>query len=330
MSNLAKSILLSLIAAAIASAQGSDPGTTPTGPISGLFVDQSNHMIRRVVGMPGAAYADVPSVDAFDFASAAPNGADAVVSKGGALSLVQRLDSSLPVWIELTGEEGAVSQAWWSEDSGALAVLNSDANRLDLWSGLAGQPRQSGSIDLSGLGESLVSLAIDKDAQFAFAATQGDSSATLFLLKPGAAPQMLLNLTQAGALRLSEKTLFVADRGANAVFSVAGWDQSPAIATIADASNGVADPVGLAVSPDGTHLFVASSRSRQLLAIDLSSNAVANAVDLNFAPEGLDHLGHGSLFVLARAVAGHQPAQVFDASSQRVFFVPMSDLSTLQ
>lgn len=312
-----------LFSLALAAASAAAQESALSGPVSGLLIDEQSRSVRPIIGMPGSAYAGNPVVRSFDFASTAPDGRNAVVAKDQTLFFVRRLDGETPVWRELAKDAAIPSRVAWSDGAESLALLNEDSSRLDLWSGLAAEPKLAGTVSLTGITERIVSLAIDKDAAFAFASTQGESSGTLYLLTPGAEPRMLMPLTKAGALLLTGSALYVADRGLSTVTRVTNWTQTPNLATVASAGSGVADPVGVALSQDSKLLYVANAESRQILAFDVSSNTLKGALDLDFVPKGLDRMGAGSLFLLRNGIAGEQPAQVLDTASQKVFFVPV-------
>ncbi|WP_321473843.1 beta-propeller fold lactonase family protein [uncultured Paludibaculum sp.] len=312
-------VLCLALAAVSAAAQGS----ALSGPVSGLLIDEQSRSVRPIIGMPGSAYAGTPLVSSFDFASTAPDGRNALVAKDQTLYLVRRLDGGAPVWREFAKSESLPSRVAWSDGAESVALVNEDASALDLWSGLASEPKLTGTVSLTGITERIVAIAVDKDAAFAFASTQGESSGTLYLLTPGAEPRMLMPLTGAGALLLTGNSLYVADRGLSTVTRVTNWSQNPNLATVASSGSGVADPVGVALSQDGKLLYVANAESRQILAYDLKSNTLKGALDLDFVPKGLDRMGSSSLFLLRNGVAGEQPAQVLDTAAQKVFFVPV-------
>lgn len=111
MGNTIRCTLLSLTVAAVG-CLGQDSNLT--GPVSGLLVDEQSRSIRPIVGMPGSAYAGDASVTAFDFASAAPDGRNALITRAGSLYLIRRLDGAAPVWRELNNEPVAIGRAAWS------------------------------------------------------------------------------------------------------------------------------------------------------------------------------------------------------------------------
>jgi hypothetical protein len=297
-------------------------------PISGLLVDDQARSIRPIMGMPGSAYAGQASVSEFDFASAAPDGRNAIITKDAKSYIVRRLDGGIPVWRELADGPANLSLTAWNENSDTAALVNGERTELELWSKLSTDPKLVGKVDLAGVTERLVSLSVDKEGRFAFAATQGESTGTLYLLSPGEEPRMLIPLERAGVLLLAGDALYVTDRGHNEVLKVTNWKQTPSVAVAAAAGLGLVDPVGIGLSQDQKLLYVANAGTRQILAVDLSSSALKGALDLDFEPTRLDRLGLNSLFLLEKGVPGVQPAQVLDTNAQKVFFVPVSAAAT--
>jgi len=324
MGNQFRRTLLTLAVAA-ASSLGQDSNLA--GPVSGLLVDEQSRSIRPILGMPGSAYAGDAAVTAFDFASAAPDGRSALVSRAGSLYLVQRLDGATPTWRELSNESASFSRAAWSENSETLAVVNTTANRLELWIDLASEPRLASTLDLTSLTGSVAALAVDKDAQYAFAATQGADDSALYVLQADGEPRMIAQLGRAGGLLLSAGALYATDRGRNEVLRITNWASTPEVASIASAGHGMSDPVGVALSTDRRTLYIANAGVNQLLGFELAAGAVKTSLDLDFQPTRLERMGSGSLLLLERGVPGEAPAQVLDPVALKVYFVPVSAAS---
>ncbi|MBL0156000.1 MAG: hypothetical protein IPP47_02640 [Bryobacterales bacterium] len=324
MGNRFRRTLLTLAVAA-ASSLGQDSNLA--GPVSGLLVDDQSRSIRPILGMPGSAYAGDASVTTFDFASAAPDGRSALIARAGALYLVRRLDGGTPTWRELSNESASFSRAAWSESSETLAVVNTSANRLEFWIALSNEPKLASTIDLTSFTGSVAALAVDKDARYAFAATQGADGSALYMLQAGGEPRMIADLGRSGGLLLSAGALYATDRGRNEVLRVTNWASAPEVATIASAGHGVNDPVGVALSADHGTLYIANAGINQLLGFDLAAGAVRTSLDLDFQPTRLERLGTGNLLLLERGVPGEAPAQVLDPVSLKVYFVPVSAAS---
>ena len=296
-------------------------GDSMRGPVSGMIIDQQTRAIRPIVGIPGSAYAGESAVREADFALAAPDGRTALMAKDATLYVLRRLDSGQPVWRSLADNAGPIGRAAWSEDSSALALYLPAESRLQLWSGMQDSPIAGAEFDLSTIDGQLSALAVASDGKTAFAAIESGDSGTLYVLKAGESPRMVLPLSRAGALLLHEKSLYAVDRERNEVIRIENWDSSPSITTVATSAHGVANPVGIALTADGQRLLVASGDTRQVVAVDAKRSTVEATVDLDFIPTRLE--ATGSVFLLAPGTAGELPAQILEPASMKVFFVPV-------
>ncbi len=294
-----------------------------TLPASGVIVDQVGRAIRQVVATAGAAQAGSAKVREFDLAAASPDGRNALVVRRDSLYVVRRLDGVLPVWREMA-DKIDVSRAVWSENSDAAAVIDKEKNRLELWAGMGHEPKRKGAVDLTsmnGMDERIVSVAVDNEARYAFMSTQGKESGTLYLVKPGQEPLMVMPLGRAGVLGLAGGALYVADRGRNEVLKMTNWEGMPNVTALASAGQGVSDPVGFAVDPERRLLYVASGGTRQVLTIDTRSMAVKEALELDFTPTRLERIGAGSLFALNGLESG---APLLDTRAAHAALVPVN------
>jgi DNA-binding beta-propeller fold protein YncE len=176
-------------------------------------------------------------------------------------------------------------------------------------------------VDLAGIPERIVSLAVARDARFVFAAAQGKESGALYLLKPGQEPLMLMPLGKAGVIRLAGDALFIADRGRNEVLRLTNWERIPNVAALATVGQGLEDPVGFAVEAEKKLLYVASGGTRQVLGIDTQTGTVKETLELDFAPTGMERLGAGPLFALGGWESG---APLLDTRAARAVLVPVN------
>ncbi|MBI4892348.1 MAG: hypothetical protein HY821_17120 [Acidobacteria bacterium] len=294
-----------------------------TLPASGVIVDQVGRAIRQVVATADAAQAGSAKVREFDLAAASPDGRNALVARRESLYVVRRLDGALPVWREMA-DKIDVARAVWSENSDAAAVIDKEKNRLDLWAGMAHEPRRKGAVDLTSVEERIVSVAVDDEARYAFLTTQGKQSGTLYLVKPGQEPLMVMPLGRAGVIRLAGGALYLADRGRNEVLKMTNWEGMPNVTALASAGQGVEDPVGFAVDVEKKLLYVASGGTRQVLTIDTRSMAVKEALELDFIPTRLERIGAGPLFALNGLESG---APLLDTRSPHAALVPVNQPS---
>ncbi|MBA3973854.1 MAG: hypothetical protein C0504_06505 [Candidatus Solibacter sp.] len=310
-----------LLVALFALAAIAAPADPMAGPNSGILIDSQTRAVRLIVGVPGSAYAGESAVREADSALAAPDGRTALITRGSSIHAVRQLDSAQPVWISLGDEGPAPGRAAWSQDAQALAVHLPGQSRLRLWSGIQDAPEISGEVDLSAIDGSLAALAVASGGRTAFAAFDSGDHGILYILKAGESPRMLLTLARAGAIAIQDNVLYAADRGRNEVIRVDNWDSEVSVATVATSSHGVSDPVGIGLANRGQTLLIACGDTRRLIALGLRSSAVEAAIELEFSPTGLER--SGPVFLLASGAAGERPAQVLDAASMKVFFVPI-------
>lgn len=300
-----------------------------SAPVTGILVADDSRSIRPILGMvPGAAYAGQPSVSDADFAVAAPGGHTALVSRDGNLYIVRRLDGQLPVWRQLDDAKPG-GPAAWSNDANSLAMVSPDGMSVDLWvKSETGDLKHASNIDLSYLGEDVAALAVDSQARYAILTTRTEQGGTLYLLKPGQMPRMLLPLERSGTLLLGSDVLFVSDQGRSEVLRVSDWDGTMQVTTVASPGHGVNKPVGIAVSRDAKTLYVASAENRQVVAVDARTGAVRHNVELEFMPTRLESLAGGAYLLLDAGVAGEIPAQAMDVRTLKVFFIPVGAYAT--
>lgn len=284
--------------------------------MAGVLVDHVGRTIRLVTAGEDAARAGRARVSEFDRAWATPDGRTALLAKSSTLYLVRRLDGGIPVWREVREDGLAVARAAWSADASAVVLYLPGEQRVEFWKQKQGELRLAYSVDVAAVNERVVSLAVAPEAKVAFLATQGRESGTLWILKEGQEPRMLMPLGGAGEMQVAGGALYLADRGRNEVLRYTGWDTMPHLDPLVTAGHGLADPVGFALLEE-KKLVVASAGNSQLLVLDLRSNVMGPPVALERPPARLERLGPAPLFLLDSGTTP-APARVYDASAQRL------------
>ncbi len=317
----AYALTLSLLS--IAGVSLADDGTRPTAPVSGVLVDDATASILPLVGNTGSAHTGNASVGSVQFALPAPDGRTALVVRDGRISVIRRVQTHMPVWRDLTEEGVGVDRAVWSEDSNALAIYDAAQARIFFWKNTQADPAPAGQFDMSQFPTAPISLALDPEAHYVFAIFAEREGASLTVIPVGGAAQTLLTLSRPGAMFLAGGTLYIADRGRAEVLALSNWTTGLTLRTVVAAGNGIKDPAGIAISPDGKQLYVADAGSQQVLAFDLGSSAQKAAVQLDFPPTRMDLIAGGSLFLLDKGSRGESPAQFLQAPDMQVFGVPI-------
>jgi sugar lactone lactonase YvrE len=295
--------------------------------VGGVLVDDATASIRPLVGGAGSAYAGDASVSDVQYALAAPDGRTALVVRDDRISVVRRVQTQMPVWRDLTEDRVedriSVDRAVWSQDSNALAIYDASQAKIYFWKNAQSEPAPAGRFDMSQFPNAPAALALDPEAHYIFATFLEHEGASLVVIPVGGAAQTLLTLSRPGSMFLSDGTLYIADRGRAEVYALSNWKTGLTLRTIVAAGNGIKDPAGIALSPDGKQLYVADAGSRQVIAFELGSSAQKAAVQLDFPPTRMDLIAGGSLFLLDKARAGESTAQVMQAPDLQVFHVPV-------
>jgi sugar lactone lactonase YvrE len=233
----------------------------------------------------------------------------------------------MPVWRDLTEDRIedriSVDRAVWSQDSNALAIYDASQAKIYFWKNAQSEPAPAGRFDMSQFPNAPAALALDPEARYIFATFLEHEGASLVVIPVGGAAQTLLTLSRPGSMFLSDGTLYIADRGRAEVYALSNWKTGLTLRTIVAAGNGIKDPAGIALSPDGKQLYVADAGSRQVIAFELGSSEQKAAVQLDFPPTRMDLIAGGSLFLLDKGSRGESPAQVMQAPDLQVFHVPV-------
>ncbi len=312
------------------------PDTTLRGPVLGYVLDGRARAVRPVNGIPGASHLGAP----LDLGSPI---ARAVFASTGSFGLVVP-EAGDGVWL-VAGLDAQASLAPIAgtirPDRLALNAANTAAllyaaapRRLQVIRGLPGSPAAGPVLDLSSLTGALAALALDQAGAEALLALSGPDGGALArvrlpddgdaselraadsrLLFPFGAPSALALLNQ-------DRDLVLTDAASNQLILIRDLLGSPAVETLASERDGVAGPVGVAVSDGGRRVFVANaSGPGSVLILDLETRAV----ELRATPEGppsrLAPLQGRTAFLLNEP--GDVPLMLLDNLDQPgVYFVP--------
>ncbi len=286
------SLLILGSAAAVACAQP----TSFQGPISGFVYNHGSRTIRPLLGIPGAARIGAPILNEVDFASIAPNGKWAFLTKGGQSSLVQGLTDTAPANLPADGLIDAVDRAVWNRDGSYVLLYSSSGNRLQRVRIADSGAVPDSPMDLSAWGTA-TTLAIDPAGrQIAF----GIAGSGLYLFQAGQTPALLSSMTQpsVAAFDGAGKRLYAVDLDRQSIWAFDSGASALELVTLAPADAPGITPVGLAVSGDGRSLLLAVSSARAIQVYDSTSGSLANTIPLDFTPSRFEALSPAPTFLL--------------------------------
>lgn len=288
------------------------------GPVEGYIFDPPTASLRAVAGFPGAASFGPALLSGLEFGSAAPQQNYAVAFQSGNCVLVNSLDSGTLSTVPIPAATQRPDGIAWSADGSVAVLYSRSASWLQILSLLPGNPTASGYIDLSSLGGSLVSVAVDgKGQQVAIAI--GGPAAGLYLMTASESFAPVLQLSNPVALSFSNDStqLFAIDVASMqlAVVSLASFHSQMA------PLDGLADPFALREAAD-QKLYVASRSDRRLRVYDLSNLQALSDLPLSFAPTGIEQFGPNSFLVGSRTQATDPLWLLTNAAQPAAYFVP--------
>ena len=310
-----------------------------SGPVSGYVFDASAHVLRSILGIPGAALFGSPvdfgmSVTAV---SVAPRGDTAFVTASDGTFHLFQIAAGAASEINVDGLSGAPDTVVFSPAGSAAALYTGGA--VQVITGLPASPSVAGQVDLSALvnggshRRQFVTEALAprprKDLQTVSAPALALSDDGKFLLAAvNQSVELFGNFSDSGKLASlagPAKVAFAPGShdaaigdfsGAGIVLyqDLGGAQTSRVLAASDDAIGAATD---IAYSADGKQLLLSSASGQSVIAFDLAGGG-RQTVSCNCSPSGLSRLG--DLFRLNDL--GHDPLWLLDASAPRILFVP--------
>ena len=263
-----RTILATLLLAALAAAQSTDSSPGIDAPKLGYIFDANGKSIRLLTGVPGAAAFDqaVPFTESIDSAFVFSAGNLAIArSKDGSILALRWNDA--PSTVRLDGAPPDLCGAVFSP-SGELVVLFGRTGAVQLWSSLAGTPVMSRQWTLDAT-QGMPSAAAVNDDRAVTVAT--DAKALLLLsdqTRVLAAGQFSgLAFTPGGG------DLIASDADSGRVLRIHNWSDDASIAEIAGAKDLLAPGV-LAIGADRNTLALANTGAAEITLIDLAAGSI--------------------------------------------------------
>lgn len=289
--------------------------------------DAVGKTIRPLAGVIGSTYPGPVLLDGVEWASFALNHKGALVCRAGILAWIP--DLSAP---NLSGDFASYSlanvplpqRAIWASDSTQAVALAAGSPRL-VWLGqFSASPHIVAGWDLDGSQTQWSLLAADASANQTLLASQSGDSAQLWFVSPTKAPVRIagFNRPVAAVIASGGTTAFVADAATHQILLVHGLNGTPTVVPFVASEQYVADPVGLALSGDGTQLFLADGSGKVIRVFQARTGAVGAELPLQAAPLSFTPIS-ANLFLLDGRTQKEQPFLFLDTRADgRVFFVP--------
>jgi len=294
-----------------------------SGIVTGFVLDASSSSIRPILGVPGAAMLGSPVAQDIDAAEIAPSGDRAVVSKGRHLHLISGLRSASPAWTPISGISKADKVTWNSAGS-AATLYSSDTGALLLIRILGDGSLEELSQDVASLGSALGPILVDRDGRYLVAMTASEP-ATLYVLDRQSAPKPIAQFDRPGPMSFAgkERDVLVADANRGQIVLIQDVFGAAGALSFGSLPDGVTTPVGLAVSPDETHAFVADKASKRIAVYEMGTRNVIDQIPLDAEPAFVKRFSRDSLFLLNSGASGNEPFQLLETGDKpSVYFVP--------
>lgn len=296
-----------------------------SGPSSGFVFDSSARVLRQIHGIPGASIIGEPVDFGFSLAAAyvAPRLDSALVLAADGTLHLFRMAGGVPAEYHLEGLSTSAARVVFSP-AGTAAALET-AGRVQIVKGLPDAAVIAATLSLPSV-RSASALAASNRPRLSRAGSLAISDDGAYLLFAIGGSVQLIGTAGDGY------KLMDTGPGALVAFSAGGhdaaiaWDGAALVlfrdltgASERRALTGTAAPTGLAFSPDGRKLFVASASARSVAAYDLGSGE-PTTIACDCKPGAL--VAMGNLFRLNEP--GLDPLWLLDdgAAAPRIVFVP--------
>ena len=308
--------------AKIADAQSSIAGHGSVNQPVLTYVMDSDHHLRPIVGIVGAASVGTAMDVGIDLNQAVvPPGHEYVLVTTGGINwpVILQVRSGVITPATPLQPGPTIDQVVLSPNGYAAAFLSSSQRRIYAYTGLSKLSISGWQIDIKSIG-SVSSLAISDDGKTVAIGTSDGQSGAVFLANPGRHPRLVAQLTHASTIAFLHNSAdaAIADDVDNTVYSLSNGQMF----AIASGQDGISSPSALGVSNDNQRVFVANS-SGSVITIG-PNGAVSAPVSCNCTLTGLYPTNTDSVFRLTDFTGS--PILLFDANraAPRITFVPVS------
>ncbi len=279
----------------------------------------SGATVRPIAGAPGAVVVGdaIPIPDDVTAIFPVPRQRIAIVERAGA-----EVSSVLALGVMESGALKPIANSFAHSDrvafspSGSVAVLYSaDRGQAQILAGFP-HPEIARTVDVSGMGLPLTSIAVSDDAQTLLAGVSDGNNGAIWRFAAGQDPQQIAAAGVPSSIRFF-------DGKRDAVIADAGWHQVSVLSNgaapqmIAGSAQGVNSPADVEISADQQTVWVCDS-ANGLFRIDLSSSSVA-AVDGAIPAARVLRLMGGSNFLLVSGDGANAALWAPDSANQRMW-----------
>jgi hypothetical protein len=299
-----------------------------SGPILGLVFDQSKSGLRPIYGIPGASRLGEVWVLGREIGRAwisSPQDYALVESKSdGSLALVSFGKGSILIR-SIKGVAGGVGDISLSAKGGVAALYYPASRGVQFVTGLPDAPQASSVIAFPALSESATAMAVSDDGEAVLVATAGSQNGALHLLTRDSQSRVLTLLGKASAISFlpGTRSALVADEQNDTVLLLQDVTGAATIASLAGASEGIAQPVGVEASEDNRFAFVANAKTRSISAVELQTGRLSHLA-CSCSPTGLFRMRGNSIFRLNELTDANIQLLDVGIGEPRVLFVPAS------
>jgi hypothetical protein len=317
-------LLLSLILCSGVFAPAQDQAIFIQGPVVGFVPDHAGEMIRPILGIPAAPVLGEP----LGFGNAVRN---AAISPGQDYAIALTREDNIAVLIRFTADPVAVSSLEGvrpgmdmiaiSQTGAAAAVYDHEAKILQAIGRVAAAPEIVFEFDANGIPGHLQDIAVSDDAALVLLRFSDAENATLWLVgSNGLRWSVPANRPSAGRFLANRHDAIIADDVSQDVFLLTHIDETASRMSVASAGDGFDAISGVAASEDGKRIFITSTASRNVTAVNLETG-ISFAVPCYCRATGLHRL-KGNVFVLATGADGGVALLDASSSEPRVVIIP--------
>jgi DNA-binding beta-propeller fold protein YncE len=287
--------------------------------------DAQSQALRPLTGIPGAAYFAAPLATPLAIGSAAFSlRQNIAVVNNGTWNALMLSPSGVTGTVNLPGSLPANARVELSETGSAAAFYDATNSALTVITGItAGAPAANG-VSLDSLPGAITKFAVGDDGSLLLASAMSGGGEGLFWAGQDGSLLQLATMQSTASILLwnAGANALLTDRGASQIWQIQSPGNQAAITLLASAADGVAGPVGAALSSDGSQLWIANEGNQNVLGINLATRATLS-LPCGFHLATLLPMTDGTSFRLNHA--GKGPMWMLDTSptsGPRIVFVP--------